>query len=361
MLSVSGKMSKDYSEAVEILRKYVGETEREIEKELEDHFKTIEGSEEVKKRSVDHFRRCLEYTVRDGKMTRGATVVLTLLKLQKETSEEEERVAGILGCALEILQAAFLVLDDIMDKSTMRRGKVCWHLVEEVGVANAVNDGLFLENAVFGLVRRCVPKDRKLAVYELINKTVLRTVVGQNLDVNSEAVKDFTEERYKAIVKSKTAFYSFWLPVALGCVLVDPRMEEEEEDYEKGREICMLLGEYFQVQDDVLDCYAETEVLGKKGTDIEEGKCTWLAVETMKRGNEEEKKEMKEIFRKEERTENDVKKIKNLYTSLKLPEIFEEFEFEQSCIINKKLDSMKNENLKQVLALLFARIHKRHK
>ncbi len=350
----------DFSRAIDQLKRTFSEAESEISQELAEHFALVGANKDVQKRSIEHFRHCVSYTVSDGKMTRGATVVLTLLAVRPEATSEEQRVAGIMGCGLEILQSAFLVLDDIMDKSTMRRGKPCWHLVPSVGMANAVNDGLFLENAVFALVRRCVPADRRLAVYELINQTVLRTVVGQNLDVSSVAVSDFTDDRYNAIIKSKTAFYSFCLPVALGCVLADVNLAECA-DFLKARDVCISLGEYFQIQDDVLDCYADAAVLGKKGTDIEEGKCTWLAVEAMKRGSETDRAEITRVFSQDERSEEDVAVIKRLYTALNLLAVFESFELEKCADINRQLELISNNGLKQVLALLLARIHKRHK
>jgi len=42
----------------------------------------------------------------------------------------------------------------------------------------------------------------------------------------------------------------------------------DESSYELALSILVPMGEYFQVQDDVLDAFAEPEALGKIGTDI---------------------------------------------------------------------------------------------
>ena len=55
-------------------------------------------------------------------------------------------------CDLQ-LQAHLLVLDDIMDVSTIRRGQTCWYLHENIGPA-AVNDAMLLEQGLYQLLRR---------------------------------------------------------------------------------------------------------------------------------------------------------------------------------------------------------------
>lgn len=70
----------------------------------------------------------------------------------------------------------------------------------------------------------------------------------------------------------KTAFYSFYLPVALAM-----RMNgvTTQASYDAALHILLPLGEYFQVQDDYLDCYGAPALIGKIGTDILDNKCSW--------------------------------------------------------------------------------------
>ena len=63
----------------------------------------------------------------------------------------------------------------------------------------------------------------------------------------------------------------------------------EPKAFDQARNILLPLGEYFQVQDDFLDCYGSPEVIGKIGTDIEDNKCGWLIVQALDRANPEQR------------------------------------------------------------------------
>lgn len=77
-----------------------------------------------------------EYILLGGKMTRGCLVLLTNKVLSNGSASGEDRLRSkILGWCVEILQGLFLVLDDIMDVSTTRRGKPCWYKLVSDGVA----------------------------------------------------------------------------------------------------------------------------------------------------------------------------------------------------------------------------------
>lgn len=52
----------------------------------------------------------------------------------------------------------------------------------------------------------------------------------------------------------------------------------------------------FKVQNDFLDCFGDPDVLKKPGTDIEDGKCTWLAVSAMELASNKQKGVLVECY-----------------------------------------------------------------
>lgn len=56
------------------------------------------------------------------------------------------------------------------------------------------------------------------------------------------------------IVRYKTAYYTFYLPCAIGMIYAGVR---DQASYRLARDICCRIGEFFQIQDDFLDCFGE--------------------------------------------------------------------------------------------------------
>ncbi|EKX32323.1 hypothetical protein GUITHDRAFT_166729 [Guillardia theta CCMP2712] len=262
---------------------------------------------ELPDESLAYIKKMCHYTCYGGKMTRGITVGATYADVARsrgeEPSEQAMFVAKVIGWCIEWLQACFLVLDDIMDESHTRRGQPCWYKLPEVKKM-AINDGLILESCIFLLLKKHV-KPYNVELYhncvELFHEVSFQTELGQLLDMTTESPEGkldfsrFTLERYKLIVKYKTAFYSFYLPVAAGLYLAGLT---GEKDLELTKEITIAMGEYFQIQDDFLDCYGDPETIGKAGTDfwsscqigtdIQDKKCGWLCVQALMKCNEEQ-------------------------------------------------------------------------
>jgi farnesyl diphosphate synthase len=158
----------------------------------------------------------IDYTCNGGKMTRGTTVVSTLRDslaakgLPIEKFVELAPQAIVLGWCIEILQAFFLVADDVMDHSETRRGQPCWYKVPTVGM-DAVNDAIILESFLFFMLRAHFKNHTNatlaasyVPLFELFQDVSLQTQMGQMLDLLSqpqgakgpELLPKFTLDRY---------------------------------------------------------------------------------------------------------------------------------------------------------------------
>lgn len=306
--------------------------------------------------------RMLDYNVLGGKCNRGLSVVdsYKLLKGVDVLSEEEMFLASTLGWCIEWLQAFFLVLDDIMDDSHTRRGQPCWFRVPQVGFI-AVNDGILLRNHISRMLRLHFKKKPYYAdLLDLFNEVEFKTASGQMLDLitTHEGEKDLTKYNigvHRRIVQFKTAYYSFYLPVACALLLSG----ESLENYGAVENILVEMGTYFQVQDDYLDCYGDPEFIGKIGTDIEDYKCSWLVVQALERADESQKSILFENYGKKDPA--CVAKVKNLYKELNLEAVFHEYESESYKKLIADIEAQPSVAVQKVLKSFLHKIYKRQK
>ena len=161
---------------------------------------------------------------------------------------------------------------------------------------------------------------------ELFHDVTYQTSCGQLIDLITAPIgkvdlSTYTIETYMRIVTYKTAFYTFYLPAASAmhlCGVTDATA------FATAREICIRLGQFFQIQDDYLDCYGAPEVIGKVGTDIEDNKCSWLVVQAMTRCNDEQRKIVELNYGQNDPAK--VAAIKALYKELDLESVFKTYE-----------------------------------
>lgn len=272
----------------------------------------------------------LEYNVKGGKMNRGLMVIesgVVIMKSQgKEPSEDDFKKLAVLGWCIEWLQAWLLVADDFMDSSQTRRGQVCWYKKEGVDEI-AINDAFLLEMLVYRVLKRHFwTEPYYMDLVDLFMETTFQTECGQLLDLQCKNItlKDFTYSRWELIVKYKTAFYSFYLPVALGMQVAGIR---DQASYDAAREPLLLMGVYFQAQDDYLDAFAPPETLGKIGTDIQDKKCGWLFVQAYHElCSPEQKAYLDEHYGKCKVQTPEEQKIKDIYKEIGLEQKYTDYE-----------------------------------
>ncbi|XP_064635411.1 farnesyl pyrophosphate synthase-like [Lineus longissimus] len=309
------------------------------------------------------FREVLEYNVPHGKKNRGVSVVTSykfLVNGDQQTNKDLLR-ARVLGWCVELLQAYFLVADDIMDQSVTRRGRPCWYKRDDVGTI-AINDSFYLECTIYALLKKYF-RDQSyyVDIMDLFHETTTQTVIGQSLDLTTapSASVDFSKfsmERYSAIVKWKTAFYSFYLPVALAMYMAGVN---DAESHTNAKSILLQMGHFFQVQDDYLDCYGDPAVTGKIGTDIEDNKCGWLINKALEQASPQQKKILEENYAQHDPAK--VKKVKEIFKELKVEEAYHAYE-ESS--YKELMDSIEKFSLnlpKEMFTAFADKIYKRQK
>lgn len=313
--------------------------------------------------ALKRLREVLVYNTPGGKRNRGLSVIGSLRELVPPSQLTQDTVqrALLVGWCIELLQAFFLVADDIMDGSVTRRGQPCWYKKDGIGL-DAINDSFLLEGSIYRLLRRyCRDQPYYIHLLELFNEVTFQTELGQALDLMTAPPRQidlnrFTIERYKAIVKYKTAFYSFYLPVAAAMYMAGINSEEEHSN---AKHILLEMGEFFQIQDDYLDCYGDPAVTGKIGTDIQDNKCSWLVVTALEIMTPKQREELEGCYGQHD--EASVEKVKALYNSLQMPSLYQKYE-EESYQRLQKLIASHAQNLPHSVFLNFAqKIYKRNK
>jgi farnesyl diphosphate synthase len=328
----------------------------------EDCLSELRDRHELKSEALEWIQGMMDYNVPGGKLNRGTTVlsVQSTLKGSPLTDLETCR-AAVLGWAIEYLQAFFLVADDVMDESQTRRGQPCWYKKPQVHMI-AINDSFLLESFVFTILKKHFGHETYyLRLIELFISVIQKTEVGQLLDLTSQPMGQpadldrFTLERYQQIVKYKTAYYTFYLPVAMGMITSGVTSSNAFQTAER---ICCIMGEYFQIQDDYLDCYGKPEVIGKIGTDIQDNKCSWLVVQALQRATPAQRKILLDNYGKWD--DKKVKRVKDLYLEMGMEKIFQDYEESSYADIQRELDSL-TVMPRDVFELLLRKIYKRSK
>jgi geranylgeranyl diphosphate synthase type I len=195
--------------------------------------------------------------------------------------------------ALELMHTFALVHDDVMDRSSTRRGGPTAHRIfaaqheragrtgdaDHFGSTSAILVGdLCLVLADQLLARAALPPATLFAVRRCYDRMRIEAVAGQYLDVLGEAQPDsWSVERALLVARHKTASYTVQRPLQFGLGLAGPRLTRCAELNEAYDRYGQAVGEAFQLRDDLLGVFGDPAVTGKPaGDDLCTGKPTAL-------------------------------------------------------------------------------------
>jgi geranylgeranyl diphosphate synthase type II len=171
--------------------------------------------------------------------------------------------------AVELFHNFTLIHDDIMDEAPLRRGQSTVH--EKWGNNTAILSGDVLMIYAYEQLSLGV-NDHLKDLFERFNRTAIEVCEGQQMDMDFETREDVTPSEYVEMIRLKT---SVLLGCALefGAIMAGASSEDRKHLYDFG----VHVGLAFQIQDDILDLYADPEKFGKQvGGDVLADKKTLL-------------------------------------------------------------------------------------
>ena len=201
-----------------------------------------------------------------------------------------------LAACVELIHAATLMHDDVIDNGSIRRGKKTLNKIWNNKSSVLLGD--YLLSRCFEMM----VDDGNIEVLKLLSSTSSKIAQGEILQLQHLGEVDMLEETYLKIISSKTAEL-FAAATKVGAILSDMKNKEKEALEFYGRN----LGLTFQIADDTLDYNSELKLFGKKiGQDFYEGKITLPIILLFQKAEIREKEKLKEIFSKDYRNEDNL-------------------------------------------------------
>lgn len=186
------------------------------------------------------------------------------------------------GMAVELFHNFSLIHDDIMDEAPLRRGKETVHTKWNTNIGILSGDALMIESY------KCLANYEPKILAELLplfNQTAIEVCEGQQMDMDFESESVVSTEDYIQMIAFKTAVL-LGCSLKMGAITAGASKEDADDLYQFG----LNLGIAFQVQDDILDVYADQNKFGKQvGGDIIANKKTFLLLQALKDANPSQK------------------------------------------------------------------------
>lgn len=271
-----------------------------------------------------------------GKRLRPALVLMGAEIFNKDLS-----LALQPAVALEVFHNFTLLHDDIMDKASMRRGKDTVHTKWNENIAILSGDAMMIK--AYDYFSELPPEIFK-KVFNVFNRVALEVCIGQQYDMNFELRNDVSVDEYLEMIKLKTSVLIAGA-LKIGGIIGGGSPTAVDALYEYG----LNLGLSFQMQDDILDVYADQDVFGKTiGGDIVANKKTYMLIKAMELAEGDIKDKLEYWLQQTDFDRNEkVNAIKEIYAELKIRELTEQKKEEYYLKALQAIDKIedKNDNL----------------
>jgi geranylgeranyl diphosphate synthase type II len=220
---------------------------------------------------------------------------------------------------LEIFHNFTLLHDDIMDKAPVRRGHPTVHKKWDENTAILSGDAMMIKAYQY---MAQVPEKYLPECLAIFSQTAIEVCEGQQYDVDFESRNSVSEEEYLEMIRLKTAVL-LGAALQIGAIIAGADAVDAKFLYDFG----INIGLAFQLKDDFLDVYGNTETFGKQiGGDILCNKKTYLLINALNRADKEQKDALL-LWINTDGTQNPTEKIAavtNLYNQIGIKTVSEE-------------------------------------
>lgn len=191
--------------------------------------------------------------------------------------------------ATEVFHNFTLIHDDIMDQAPIRRGMETVYKKWNSNIAILSGDVMLTKAFQYALKthRDCAPD-----ILDALCTVSTEICEGQQLDLNFETQSEVAIEDYLEMIRLKTAVL-LGTALKMGAIVAHASADQQKAIYDFG----IALGMAFQLQDDLLDCYADSKVFGKAiGGDITENKKTFMLLKAIEKADSADKQYLNSII-----------------------------------------------------------------
>ena len=295
------------------------EIKSRLEYQLTRYIRDIDKSYSLSKISPVLSKHIKDYICRKGKRIRPLLFVIGYLGFAKKPSPGLYRSA----LSMELLHDFLLVHDDIIDKSSTRRGKPSMHAMlnnylsayknikfSGEDLAIVIGDLMYAMALHAFLSIKENPRQKEMALKKFIDAAIY-TGCGEFVELlyGAKGIDEIKKEDIYKIYDLKTANYTFASPLAIGATLAGAPDKEVNRLFRYG----IYLGRAFQIQDDILGIFSKKKEIGKSNlTDLQEGKLTLLIWYAYRQAGAKEKRAIKNILSKKNVVRTDLLNMRKI-------------------------------------------------
>ena len=285
---------------------------------------------------------------------KGKRLRPTLLAAACNLFEGDMQKVRYAALAIEIFHNFTLLHDDLMDRSPLRRG------MPTVYSKWNENTAILSGDTMLSLAWRYMLKqqhERHHHILECFNETAIEICEGQQYDMDFETRDDVSIDEYMMMIRKKTDVLLAGA-LKIGALYANASDNDINHLYEYG----IQTGLAFQLQDDLLDTFGDTAVLGKQtAQDIRDNKKNIFYLQAIKNSSPSQKATLTQIFTaKATKTEDDIQKVLDIYKELSLRSLVEgsiaqHIERARMALDAVNADAERKQPLMQILAKLSQR------